>query len=82
MRVLVTGGTGYIGAELVRQLVARGHDVVTFGPTSNPGRVADVANDTTIVRGNLAFQSEVLNAVQNHRPGQKHNHAQLQRERQ
>jgi threonine 3-dehydrogenase len=68
MRVLVTGGTGYIGAELVRQLVARGDDVVTFGPTSNPGRVADVANDITTIRGNLAFQSEVLNAVKNHRP--------------
>ena len=67
MRVLVTGGTGYIGAELVRRLVARGDDVVTFGPTSNPGRVEDVADEITVIRGNLAYQSEVLNAVKDHR---------------
>jgi nucleoside-diphosphate-sugar epimerase len=67
MRVLVTGGTGYIGAVLVRSLLERGDDVVTFGPTSNPGRVADIAKDITIIRGNLAYLSEVFNAVKDHR---------------
>ena len=67
MRVLVTGGTGYIGAGLVRALLERGDDVFTFGPTSNPGRVADIAKDITIVRGNLAFSSEVFNTVRDHR---------------
>jgi len=30
MRVLVTGGTGYLGRAIVRALDARGHDVVVF----------------------------------------------------
>ena len=67
MRVLVTGGTGYIGAGLVRALLERGDDVVTFGPTSDPGRIADIANDIAVIRGNLAYSSEVFNAVKNHR---------------
>ncbi len=66
MRTLVTGGTGYIGAELVRALLERGDEVVTFGPTSNPGRVKDIAADMTILRGNLAYQAEVFNAVRDH----------------
>ena len=67
MRVLVTGGTGYIGSELVRTLVGRGDEVVTFGPTTNMSRIADIAKDITIIRGNLAFQAEVFNTVKNHR---------------
>jgi threonine 3-dehydrogenase len=67
VRVLVTGGTGYIGAELVRALLERGDEVITFGPTTNPRRVEDIAKDITILRGNLAYESEVFNVVKDHR---------------
>src|SRR5207248_11644522 len=30
MRVLITGGTGYLGRAIVRAIHARGHDVVLF----------------------------------------------------
>ncbi|MCL5265135.1 MAG: NAD-dependent epimerase/dehydratase family protein [Chloroflexi bacterium] len=36
MRVLVTGGTGFIGSHLIRELVDRGRDVVTISRRSAP----------------------------------------------
>ena len=34
MKVLVTGGTGYLGRAVVRALAARGHDIVVFARTA------------------------------------------------
>jgi farnesol dehydrogenase len=45
MRVLVTGGTGYLGRGVVRALAGRGHDVVVFARSATrsglPGRLVD-----------------------------------------
>ena len=45
MRVLVTGGTGYLGRAIVRALRARGHDPVVFARSASasglPGRLID-----------------------------------------
>jgi farnesol dehydrogenase len=45
MRVLVTGGTGYLGRASVRAFHARGHDVVVFARSATrsglPGALAD-----------------------------------------
>ena len=45
MRVLVTGGTGYLGQAIVRALVARGHEPVVFARSAAasglPGRLVD-----------------------------------------
>lgn len=45
MKVLVTGGTGYLGRAIVRALTAGGHDLVVFARTASrsglPGRLVD-----------------------------------------
>jgi NAD+-dependent farnesol dehydrogenase len=45
MRVLVTGGTGYLGRGVVRALARRGHDLVVFARSATrsglPGRLVD-----------------------------------------
>lgn len=45
MRVLVTGGTGYLGSTIVRALVRRGHDPTVFARRASasglPGRLVD-----------------------------------------
>jgi threonine 3-dehydrogenase len=69
MSVLVTGGTGFIGAEVVRMLLARGEKtVVAFDINSSTRLLDDVANEVLVVRGDLGNFSHVLNAVRTHKP--------------
>ena len=49
MKVFVTGGNGFIGSVVVRQLVRAGHDVVCLlRPSSNTDRIADIAFERII----------------------------------
>lgn len=63
MKVLVTGGTGFIGAELARTLVGRGEEVVLFDIYPNYARIADIKDKVKVVQGNLAYAAEVFNVV-------------------
>jgi nucleoside-diphosphate-sugar epimerase len=42
-RVLITGGSGFLGAWIIRRLTARGTDVRVFDIHANRGTVADIA---------------------------------------
>ena len=61
MAKLVTGGTGYVGAETVRQLVNRGERVVAFDINIVNYRIEDVEKKVKVVRGDLGNFNEVLN---------------------
>ncbi|HEY4583145.1 MAG TPA: 2-alkyl-3-oxoalkanoate reductase [Lysobacter sp.] len=60
MRILVTGGGGFLGQALCRGLRARGHEVVSF----NRGHYAELdAIGVTQRRGDLARRDDVINAA-------------------
>jgi UDP-glucose 4-epimerase len=52
MKVLVTGGAGYIGSVVAGQLVEAGHETVVLDDFSR-GHAAAVPEGTRLVRGNL-----------------------------
>lgn len=61
MKILVTGSTGFIGAQLCRALVGRGHDVRAFHrPTSNLTLLEDLPVEHAL--GDLT-QAETLQAA-------------------
>jgi len=66
MNILVTGGTGFVGAEVVRQLVTKGHEPVVFRSSEAKKRLYDIEDKVTLVRGNLGNFSHVLSAVKNY----------------
>ena len=69
MAILVTGGTGFIGAEVVRLLLKEGEKrVVVFHVSPSVKRLEDVADQVEMVRGDLGNFSHVLNAVQRTKP--------------
>src|SRR5690349_24598759 len=60
MRILVTGGGGFLGQALCRGLRARGHEVVSF----NRGHYAELdALGVRQLRGDLADRDAVLAAA-------------------
>ncbi|BBO31394.1 NAD-dependent epimerase/dehydratase family protein [Lacipirellula parvula] len=61
MKVLVTGGGGFLGRYIVEQLVARGEQVRSFGRGSYPDLEA---SGVEVVRGDIADRDAVLRACQ------------------
>jgi UDP-glucose 4-epimerase len=67
MKVLVTGGAGYIGSVTVEQLIEAGEEVVVFDNLYQVHRAA-VHPDAVFVQGDLADKTAVANLLQEHRP--------------
>ncbi len=54
MRVFLTGGTGFLGAEVARELCARGHECVAMARRlEGAGRLSQLAPAATIVAGDV-----------------------------
>jgi|GEM_PF-461592 len=66
MSYLVIGGTGFTGSHLVRTLVGRGYDVVTFSPSGNTARLKDVERRIKVERGSVGELPELLRAIKAH----------------
>jgi UDP-glucose 4-epimerase len=69
---LVTGGTGFIGSYVVRELLGRGRRVVAFDTRelTPEGRfvLGDRADEVTVETGSIDDWSRVLHVVAEHRP--------------
>src|SRR5438552_9750788 len=68
MRVLVTGGSGFIGSHLVEKLLASGHEVVIlddfndfYDPQTKHANIAGLARDVTIYHVDLRDSELVRN---------------------
>jgi UDP-glucose 4-epimerase len=67
MKILVTGGAGYIGSIVVEELVAKGESVVVFDDLSQGHREA-VHPDAQFVQGDLADRGQIDAVLSQHRP--------------
>ena len=68
MRVLITGGGGFLGAEVCRALIARGDTAIAFD--TQLGALSGIG-DTNLIRvsGDITDMANVAQAVHVHRPG-------------
>jgi len=64
MKILVTGGAGYIGSHTVRALKARGHEPVVFDNLSRGHREAVL--DAPLVVGDLLSTDDVSSVLERH----------------
>jgi UDP-glucose 4-epimerase len=65
MRVLVTGGAGYIGSVITDQLIADGHDVVVYDNLSK-GHAYAVAPEATLVEADLLAEDTLKATLAQH----------------
>lgn len=67
MKVLVTGGAGYIGAHTVRELVNRGYEVVVLD-NMEYGYEKALLGQAKLVRGNIADSALLDSLFQTEKP--------------
>ena len=67
MTFLVTGGTGFVGRRIVKQLAARGERVAVFDRDGPPDDIA-LSDDLRWTRGDVSDQEALLAAVERHAP--------------
>jgi UDP-glucose 4-epimerase len=67
MKVLVTGGAGYIGSITVEQLIKAGEEVVVFDNLYQ-GHQAAVHPDAVFVQGDLADKAAIDAVMREHQP--------------
>jgi dTDP-glucose 4,6-dehydratase len=63
MKILVTGGAGFIGSHFVKRLLAGGHDVAVLDKLTYSGNRANVPDDVPFHHGDIAEPADVAAAA-------------------
>jgi nucleoside-diphosphate-sugar epimerase len=63
MAILVTGGKGFIGARVIKNLVERGEEVVCLELKDSPGRLGDLAAKIKMVVGDITNYDDIARAI-------------------
>ena len=63
MSILITGGTGFIGAQVARILAERGERPVVFDINDRRTLLRGVEDKVTVVKGDVSNESHVFNVV-------------------
>jgi UDP-arabinose 4-epimerase len=61
MRVLVTGGSGYVGSHTIRELSAAGHDIIVYDNLSTGHR--KLSDGFQFIEGDIADQGKLTHAL-------------------
>src|SRR3954468_14180143 len=59
MRILITGGAGFIGSWFVKRLLAAGEDVVVLDKLTYAGNRANLPHDVELIEGDNAIPDDV-----------------------
>ena len=74
MKILVTGGAGFIGSHVVDAYVAAGHEVAVYDNLAT-GRAENVNRAATLHRGDVVDKAAVAKAIADFRPEVVNHHA-------
>lgn len=66
MAVLVIGGTGFIGSNIVKGLVERGEEVVAFDLVPNLNRLGEIKDKVEVVKGDILDVETLFFTIKNY----------------
>ena len=61
MKILVTGGAGYIGSHVVLELIEKGQEVLILDDLTSGSRV-NISSDATFIEGST-LDEDILNNI-------------------